>query len=52
MQINRQKLFELEKENIKDKIAEITIDLFHNGPTNDIYKALNKVADMVNKLDK
>ena len=52
MQINRQKLFELEKENIKDKIAEITIDLFHNGTTNEIYKALNKLTDMVNKLDK
>ena len=52
MQINRQKLFELEKENIKDKIAEITIDLFHNGPTNEIYKALNNLTDMVNKLDK
>ena len=52
MQINRQKLFELEKENIKDKIAEITIDLFHNGPTNEIYKALNTLTDMVNKLDK
>ena len=52
MQINRQKLFELEKENIKDKIAEITINLFHNGPTNEIYKALNNLTDMVNKLDK
>ena len=52
MQINKQKLFELEKEKIKKKIAEITIDIYHNGPTNDIYKALNKVADMVNKLDK
>lgn len=52
MKITKQKLFELEKENIKDKIAEITIDLFHNGPTNEIYKALDKLADMVNKLDK
>ena len=43
MKITKQKLFELEKENIKDKIAEITIDLFHNGPTNEIYKALNKL---------
>ena len=52
MKITKQKLFELEKENITDKIAEITIDLFHNGPTNEIYKALNKLVDMVNKLDK
>lgn len=52
MKITKQKLFELEKENIKDKIAEITIDLFHNGPNNEIYKALNKLSDMVNKLDK
>lgn len=52
MQINRQKLFELEKENIKDKIAEITIDLYHNGATNEIYKSLDKLIDMVNKLDK
>ena len=52
MQINRQKLFELEKENIKDKIAEITIDLFHEGPTNEIYKALDNLIDMVKKLDK
>ena len=52
MKITKQKLFELEKENIKDKIAEITIDLFHKGPTNEIYKALGKLADMVNKLDK
>ena len=52
MKITKQKLFELEKENIKDKIAEITIDLFHEGPTNEIYKALNKLTDMVNKLDK
>lgn len=52
MQINKQKLFELEKENIKDTIAEITIDLFHNGPTNEIYKSLDKLIDMVNKLDK
>ena len=52
MQINRQKLFELEKENIKDKIAEITLDLYHNGPTNEIYKALDKLIDMVNKLNK
>ena len=52
MKINKQKLFDLEKENIKDKIAEITIDLFHSGPTNEIYKALDKLADMVNKLDK
>lgn len=52
MKINKQKLFYLEKENIKDKIAEITIDLYHNGPTNEIYKALGKLADMVSKLDK
>ena len=52
MKITKQKLFELEKENIKDKIAEITIDLFHNGPTNEIYKALGKLTDMVNKLGK
>lgn len=52
MKITKQKLFELEKENIKDKIAEITIDLFHKGPTNEIYKALDKLTDMVNKLDK
>lgn len=52
MKITKQKLFELEKENIKDKIAEITIDLYHNGPTNEIYKALNKLADMVNKLER
>ena len=52
MKITKQKLFELEKENIKDKIAEITIDLFHSGPTNEIYKALNKLTDMINKLDK
>lgn len=52
MKINKQKLFDLEKENIKDKIAEITIDLFHNGPTNEIYKALGKLTDMINKLDK
>ena len=52
MKITKQKLFELEKENIIDKIAEITIDLFHNGPTSEIYKALDKLADMVNKLDK
>ena len=52
MKITKQKLFELEKENITDKISEITIDLFHNGPTNETYKALNKLIDMVNKLDK
>ena len=52
MKITKQKLFELEKENIKDKIAEITIDLFHKGPTNEIYKALDKLTDMVNKLNK
>lgn len=52
MKINKQKLFKLEKENIKDKIAEITIDLYHNGPTNEIYKSLSKLTDMVNKLDK
>ena len=52
MKITKQKLFELEKENIKDKIAEITIDLFHNGPINEIYKALDKLTDMINKLDK
>ena len=52
MKITKQKLFELEKENIKDKIAEITIDLFHKGPTNEIYKALDKLTDMINKLDK
>ena len=52
MKITKQKLFELEKNNITDKIAEITIDLFHNGPTNEIYKALDKLTDMINKLDK
>lgn len=52
MKINKQKLFYLEKENIKDKIAEIAIDLYHNGPTNEIYKALDKLANMVSKLDK
>lgn len=52
MKINKQKLFYLEKENIKDKIAEISIDLYHNGPTNEIYKSLDKLTDMVNKLDK
>lgn len=52
MKINKQKLFYLEKENIKDKIAEITIDLYQNGPTNEIYKALDKLVDMVSKLDK
>ena len=52
MKITKQKLFELEKENITDKIAEITIDLFHNGPTDDIYKSLRKLIEMVNKLDK
>ena len=52
MKITKQKLFELEKENITDKIAEITIDLYHNGPTDEIYKALNKLTDMVNKLNK
>lgn len=52
MKINKQKLFELEKENIKDKIAEISIDLYHNGPTNEIYKALDKLTNMVSKLDK
>lgn len=52
MKITKTKLFELEKENIKDKIAEIAIDLYHEGPTNEIYKALDKLADMVSKLDK
>ena len=52
MKITKQKLFELEKENITDKIAEITIDLYHNGPTNEIYKALGKLVEMVNKLEK
>ena len=52
MKITKQKLFELEKENITDKIAEITIDLYHNGPTDEIYKALGKLTDMVNKLNK
>lgn len=52
MKINKQKLFYLEKENIKDKIVEISIDLYHEGPTNEIYKALDKLVDMVNKLDK
>ena len=52
MKITKEKLFELEKENIKDKIAEITIDLFHGGPTDEIYKALGKLTDMVNKLNK
>lgn len=52
MKITKQKLFELEKENIKDKIAEIAIDLYHEGPTNEIYKALDKLADMVSKLNK
>ena len=52
MKITKQKLFELEKENIKDKIAEITIDLFYDGPTNKVYKALGELTDMINKLDK
>ena len=52
MKITKQKLFKFEKYNIIDKIAEITIDLYHNGPTNEIYKALDKLADMVKKLDK
>ena len=52
MKITKQKLFELEKENITDKIAEITINLYHEGPTDEIYKALGKLTDMVNKLNK
>ena len=52
MKITKQKLFELEKENITDKIAEIIIDLYHDGPTNEIYNALSKLMEMVDKLDK
>lgn len=52
MKITKQKLFELEKENITDKIAEITIDLHREGLTNETYKNLAKLIDMIDKLDK